>query len=159
MHVFLIEICCRTLGADSCFQSGRSPELVKVAGESGSSLHQGQWPGMSGPRRPLEASKGNEYFVHGVQGRKMDQLLTCNLPFSVGYTGEVFSCLSNPSMLAMQEFGDMSASILQLHHPQGRAGKLLLQRTRVNISSLKAITVSVAHLGSVVVAQSSVINI
>lgn len=75
MHVFPIEIYRCTLGADSCSQSGRSPELAKVAGEPGSSLHQGQWPGMSGPRTPLEASTGNEYFVHGVQGRKVDQLL------------------------------------------------------------------------------------
>lgn len=79
--------------------------------------------------------------------------MTCNLSFSAGYTGEVSSCLSNPSMLAVQEFGDMAASILQLHRPQGRAGKLFLQRARINISSLKAITVSVAHLGSAVVVQ------
>lgn len=128
MHVFPIEIYRCALGADSCSQSGRSPELVKVAGEPGSSLHRASGQRCQAHECLWKLLQEMNILSMGCKVERWTNCYDMQPPiFSGLHRRSFFSCLSNPSKPVMQEFGDMAASILQLHCPQGRAGKLLLQ--------------------------------
>lgn len=98
VHVFPMEICCCTLGTDWLSPRWWESQAFHPTRASGQ--------GMSGPRRTLEASTGNEHFV-GCRWGGGPTAVTHNPPVSVAYTGEGFSCLYNPLMqvISMRKFG------------------------------------------------------
>lgn len=103
----------------------RPPDPARASGQ-----------GMTGSRMPLETSVENRHFSLGCSVEGGPTAATHNPPVSVAY-----GCNPLLPVVSMQEFGDTAPSIFWLHRPDSKAGKLFLQRARVNISRLKATTV------------------